>query len=163
MDKKEYKEKMELLKQQLESTNKQIEELQNLEIEEDIDWQPKLFDEYWFIDDNVNAVKCQWITADFDYKRFNIYNVFKTKGKAEFELNRRKVIAELKRFSNDFKQEIDSFFIAYDYLNDYIVIHCDNIYKHSDIYFESEDKAWRAVETVGRDRVVKYYLGIEEK
>lgn len=124
-------------------------------------WKPRYDEYYWYIDNVGHLHYSNWYRLLIDTYRFEIGNVFKTKEEAIHELEYRKVIKELKQFSDDFKLGKCNHFITYDYLNEYITIHYDNIYKHSGIYFESEDKAWKAVETIGRDRVLKYYLRVK--
>lgn len=122
---------------------------------------PKMEEKYWYIDNDSLPYSDTWVDAYIDNERLSIGNVFINKDDIIYELGYRKVIKELKQFSDDFKLGKCNHFITYDYLNEYITIHYDNIYKHSGIYFESEDKAWKAVETVGRDRVLKYYLRVK--
>ena len=91
----------------------------------------------------------------------DIYNVFKTKGKAEFELKRRKVLTELKKFSREFKYGLSNYYIEYDYHNKnitYMLCYTDII---PSICFESKERFKEAVGAVGEDRIKKYLFGVE--
>lgn len=126
---------------------------------------PDLGATYYFIDGSGEVRKGTWYDDAIDGRRFSIGNCFETREEAEFEAERLKVIAELKRFAEPkdrawdgntnhwyFYYDIDGSF-EYDF--SYIVTH------HT-IYFSSEEDARKAVETVGEDRIRRFYLGVEE-
>jgi hypothetical protein len=90
-------------------------------------------------------------------------NAFLTYEEAEFEVERRKVIQELKRFSKEFEYNENNRNIAFDFSEEEIFYDCNNILQYPYIYFESKEKAQEAVKSVGEDRVIKYYLGVNDE
>lgn len=161
MNKKEYEEKLECLITQAEIFNKQIEELKNVKIEEDGFWEPVDGDSYYCIFDDGEVNEIWWNYHEVHSCRLSIGNVFKTKEESLFEVERLKVIAELKQFSRKFKYGLANYYIEYDYTNDNItyVLSYTNILPS--ICFESKERFREAVESVGEDRIEKYLFGIE--
>lgn len=152
-------------KARLEELYKQIEELKNMEIEEDGFWKPRLGEKYWFITDGGSIEEDEWEDRTIyaiHYNAFKIGNVFRTEEEAEFQVEKLKVITELKRFSKKFEENKDNFCIKYEMINQYIEIYNNYYYATAELCFASEKDAKDAIEFVGEDRVVKYYLGVEE-
>lgn len=98
--------------------------------------------------------------------RLAVGNCFKTKEEAEFELERLKVLAEMKKFAEPEDNRWDGY-------TEHWTIYFDNneesIYcwpyahnKFNNIYFVSQEKAKECIEYVGEDRIKKYYLRIKE-
>ena len=108
-----------------------------------------------------------WHNDDNDHNRLRFGNVFLTEEDAKFASERLKVIAELKKYAKKFSDEewlnqsIEKHYIIFDYEDHVINIGYVCVTKVSDIYFESEEKAQEAIESVGEDRVKKYYLGVK--
>ena len=104
-----------------------------------------------------------WNNDSIDENAYAIGNCFKTKEDAEFEAERLKVIAELKRFAKErFEAENFNYYIYYDTVND--EVWCNTVVQDitANIHFESEEIAEQAIKTVGADRIKKYYFRIEE-
>lgn len=165
MKRSEYEAKLNKYEEEIEELKKCIKELKNEEIEED-GAKPKLYDEYWFIDTFGEVHRDFWNYFYGDVYRFNIGNLFKTEEEAKFEVEKLKVLAELKQFSKDFK------FGAYNYYLSLIM--SSKCFYHNIsydieldrkaqgvIYFESEKIAREAVEAVGEERIKKYIFGVE--
>ena len=146
----------------LENLNKQIEELKNVEIEEDGVWKPKLEEKYWYINNDNLPYKKTWVDTYVDNCSFDIGNVFKTQEEAEFEAERLKVYRKLRWFSIKSKKDSKRFSIYYDYLSNEIkCVQTNNDYtKYAELLFETEECAVKAVETVGAEKVLKYYLEV---
>jgi len=98
----------------------------------------------------------------FEIDRFKIGNIFKTEEQAEVAVEKLKVEAELRKFSRPFGNGKSNIEFYYDHEFDGIMF---NSMKSSQtqgaIYFESEEKAQQAIETVGVERVKKYIFGVE--
>lgn len=86
-----------------------------------------------------------------------IGNMFKTKEQAEFAVEKLKVEADLRKFSRPFERGESNHYIFLDTDNDCtgVEIRC---YRQTQggIYFESEEKAQKAIESVGEERIKKY-------
>ena len=126
-------------------------------------------DKYWVIDD-LGAIE-QRVVADFTnnfYKaRLAIGTVFLTKEDAEFELEYRKIRAEMMKYSDDKEWNgTDKHWCIY-----YSTNNCsatpiryveDNLWKcGSCIYFSSQEQAELCVREVGEDRIIKYYFKVK--
>ena len=145
----------------LEELNRQIEELKNVEIEEDGVWKPKFDDEYWFLVDEGLIYKDICVSAQPDNNRISIGNVFRTEEEAKHEVERRKVLTELKRFSKKIEKYKDNYCIKYDMQNKEIGVYNNYLYATAELVFATEKDAEKAIEAVGKDRVLKYYLDVE--
>lgn len=167
MKRSEYEAKLNKYEEEIEELKKCIKELKNVEIEEDGFWEPGDGDSYYCIFDDGDVKEIWWRYHDVHNGRLSIGNIFKTKEEAKFEVERLKVLAELKQFSKDFK------FGAYNYYLSLIMsskcfYHNISYDIETDrkaqgvIYFESEKMAREAVKTVGEDRIKKYLFEVEE-
>ena len=80
------------------------------------------------------------------------------------ELERVKVYRELSLFSIKSEKGSKRVSIYYSYLDNEIGYHTayNDCTKYPGLLFETEECAIKAVESVGKDRVLKYYLEIEE-
>ena len=132
--------------------------------EEQEDVFPKYGDKYYYLTVRGNIESAIWTDGEFDRCLLAIGNLFKTEEEAKFERERRKVIAELKKYAEDREWDVnnDHYFITWDYAIDNIAYHIHSTLKHADIYFESEERAMEAVEAVGEDRVRRFYLEVED-
>lgn len=122
-------------------------------------WTPEYHDEYYFIDDMGEVAWTAW--GDYykhDY-RLEIGNVFKTEEEAEFEIERLKVLTEMKKYSKPFSCIKDNYYIYYA-SNQIRVDECD--IQTNDIYFENEKMARKAINEIGEERIKKYYLRVKE-
>lgn len=80
-----------------------------------------------------------------------------------YELERRKVYRELKKFSRDFILGSINYYITYDFIyNDFDFI-SSHYTKYYGLCFESYKQAEKAIKTVGKERVKKYYLQAKGK
>ena len=135
-------------------------------------WKPKIENHYYYIDCNGNegAEFDYWGNNCIDEYRYTIGNCFPTKEKAEFAVERLKVIAELKRFAQEHNEkEIDwrdygqcKYYIFCEFHEhvEYIDIGCVKECKSNDICFTSEEIAQQAIDAIGEDRIKKYYFEV---
>lgn len=107
-----------------------------------------------------------------DGMRYAIGNYFKTEEEGFFEIERLKVIAELKEFATP----VNEFDWSSNFDNKYVIIAENDkegnislvvddwrTYQFSDLYFASEEVAKNAIEAVGEKRIIKYYFRRGEK
>ena len=125
---------------------------------------PQSGDTYWYYDEyGVSYDIFQEYNEDI--KRLRIGNCFKTKEEAEFELERLEVIAEMKKFAEP-ENSIWDGNVAHCYIcwNSHrsIMINVNYEYKSDLIYFLSSEIAQKCIDSVGEDRIKKYYLRVEE-
>ena len=122
----------------------------------------KYGDKYLYLDMDGTTFCTGWDNDDIDKDRLDLGNIFLTEEEAEFEVERRKVIQEFKRFSKEFEYNENNWNIAFDFSEEEIFYDCNNILQYPYIYFESLEKAQEAIQKVGEDRVIKYYLGVKD-
>ena len=128
-------------------------------------WRAEKDDVYYFITTGGKLSCDTENVVDLDDLRYAIGNYFKTEGEAEFEVERLKVIAELKEWAtpvNDFDWHDDKqnkYILAFnDCLTDPLTVDFYYTNQVSDLCFQSEEVAKSAIESVGEDRIIKYYF-----
>lgn len=111
------------------------------------------------------------INDSYDGWRIIDNNCFKTKEEAEFELEKRKVLYELRKFAAENNtEEIDWYdieqskhAICYNYENECIGVNVIwDIKDVYNIYFTSEKICYKAIEKIGEDKIKKYLFDVEE-
>lgn len=121
---------------------------------------------YYYIT-NTGAINYTFFNGDlFDDARTSIGNFFRTKEAAEFEVERLKVIHELKKYAE--KKPIWNgvnrhYYIQYHVEDDYMSSDFRHIYVYDTIYFSSLEDADKAIEAIGKDRLKKYYFRIGDE
>lgn len=134
--------------------------------EEEISF-PMEGDKYYFINGS-EVCESYWYDDEIDRDRLPLGNCFKTLEEAEFEVERLKVLNEMKKFEEpkDYKWNgVNNHYYIYGVLIKANTIKVGYVWtcKTNDIYFKSEEDAEACIEAVGKDRIKKYYLRIEEK
>lgn len=132
-------------------------------------WKPEYDEEYYCIDVDGECYLDSWNDSDIDNNSYTIGNCFKTKEEAEFAVEKQKVTTELKRFAQKHNDKINwhdnsdwKYYIVYDYRDKKLTI-CSIIkIKGVDICFTSRELAQEAIETIGADRLKKYYFEVED-
>lgn len=134
-------------------------------------WKPKHNETYYYItsDGTISCTGFGNYNDDVDNNAYSIGNCYRTREDAQFAVEKLKVIAELKRFAQEHNDKINwdnnskwKYYIVYNYkINN---INCDAVVtvKGNNIYFKSEEIAKQAIETIGADRLKKYYFEVEE-
>ena len=136
-------------------------------------WKPKIENLYYYIDESEGVGFGYWGGNNWmDEYLYSIGNCFQTKEEAKFVVERLKVIAELKRFAQEHNEkEIDwrdygqcKYYIFCEFHEhvEYIDIGCLKECKSNDIYFTSEEIAQQAINTIGEERLKKYYFEVED-
>ena len=99
---------------------------------------------------------------DLDNSRYEFGNYFQTREQAEFEVERLKVIAELREFATPISEfdwtdtNQNKCMLSLDVYG--LEINTYYTYQSSDLVFESEEVARDAIEAVGEERIIKYYF-----
>ncbi|MGX7077454.1 hypothetical protein [Globicatella sanguinis] len=139
------------------------EEIERLKAEKEKEvWKPKCGDKYWTISHNGYVVQARWMGDEAEDDIYAIGNVFKTEEEAEFRVEQLKVEAELRRFSRPFKNDSENYTLRYWQDEDILEIICFEFSQCGNLYFPSEDIAQKAIDTVGEERIKKYYFGVED-
>ena len=123
---------------------------------------PKRGDKYYFIVASGGVDWLQWDESGFGLRAQDIGNIFRTKEQAEFAVEKLKVEAELRKFSKPFEILLTNWLITRE-VDGAIEAHwSSHAESQGTLYFESEEKAQQAIETVGIDRIKKYIFGVED-
>lgn len=158
----------------IEELNKELDELQakinevqkKIEEAKQAEW-PQRGDKYWYMFGTGEIYDDRWCEGESDRARQSIGNVFKTEEEAEFELERLKVTAELKKFAMSREEVKRARDVRAVY---YLCLDSDNsLYGYSEcsyrtptLYFADEHTVSEAIRAVGKDRIKQYYFGEED-
>lgn len=126
-------------------------------------WRAEKYDPYFFVGTDCSV--CRGVedeVRNVNDGRYKIGNYFERRKQAEFEAERLKVVAELKAWATP----ISEFDWNDDAQKKYVIILENNLLRADffyslqicDLYFESKEIAERAIESVGEDRIKKYYF-----
>ena len=150
--------------EELENKYKELgEEIEKLKAEKENEpWQPKYGEKYWFINYCNVVAASTWYGDQIDIGRYAISNVFRTLQEAEFRAEQLKVEAELKLFVRPFKNNSKNYTIQYWHSDEKIDITYFENMQCGNVYFPSEEIAQKAIDTVGEERIKKYYFGVED-
>ena len=147
------------LQDEIKALKERIAELEG-QVEQEKEF-PQVEDDYWYVNGDAEVMLAVWYGDDYDKGRVSIDNVFKTKGQAEFAVEKLKVEAELRKFSRPFIEGEDNWYMALGdafetyYMNDSI----DPI--QGVIYFDSLKRAHQATGEIGAERIKKYIFEVE--
>lgn len=108
-----------------------------------------------------------WILFGTNTNEYNLGFAFKTKEEAEFRKEQLLVENELRRFAAENNEEIDwndenqpKYYISYHSISNTVSIDAKSTFKSNDVYFTSAEIAQKAIDTIGEDRIKKFYLGV---
>lgn len=124
---------------------------------------------YWFVN-SCGDVKYRPYNGYMVLERYDLNNCFETKEEAEFEAEKREVIAELEIFAIENNDEVDwndnhqykHSIICNIVMNILEIDYCQYTRSQGTIYFSSEKLCEQAIEKVGADRIKKYLFGVEK-
>lgn len=132
-------------------------------------WKPYVGQMCWFVNASGNIRNYVFFHSGEWAWRLSIGNCFKTEREAEFYRENLLVTAELQRFADEHNDVIDfgkinirKYFIVYDLELDKFTVDYTYSYKANTIYFSSSEIAKQAIDTIGEERIKKYYLGVTE-
>lgn len=128
----------------------------------------RLTENYWYINSAGRVFLDFWGNTSSEHKMYEIGNVFKTPDEASFEVEKRKVLHELKQLGRPFRTNESNFSICLRHdsrdnqkrLFYKAMIEVDHAY--GDYYFDSLPKAKDAVYRIGEERIMKYLFRAED-
>ena len=110
-------------------------------------------DSYYYIDE-AGYLRPDW----FDEGYFEIL----TEEEAEFELERRKIEAIIRKYSRPFKSSEANYYIEY-YPEDKIIkVYSYTYSNHGMHHFETKEIAQQVINEIGEDRLIKYWFKVTE-
>lgn len=116
----------------------------------------------------AETIDCDMDGKIDDYDIFNITHGYakRTAREVQFQIERDAVLYELNKYAEPKDRKWNSVykhhFITWNYGNNRVCIEFVHLIKGSDIYFASREDAEKAIKEIGKDRVKKYYLEVEE-
>lgn len=129
-------------------------------------WKPEQKEAYYYIQYSTSdIIPSKNDNMYLDNDRFAIGNYFRTKKEAEFAVERLKVMEELRVLANGFKPGTTNIWYSVCYSANEKKIMVNEYWSTivgSRIYFPSREAAQNAIDTIGADRLKKYYFCIED-
>lgn len=128
-------------------------------------WKPITSEKYFFTYSSGDVDSVIWTENKADKGRYGLRNVFRTKEDAEFEVERRKIMAELQNYADKHNGEIAhpsyAFWLALDEDDMSITVENDSFLPPvGTVLFSNGDIAYDAIETIGEDRILKYMFRV---
>lgn len=144
--------KLEEIKKKYEELGKEIELLEK----KGSYWKPKAYDTYYSINGLGGVYTTECFEDSVNKEHFDNFNFYKTKEEAEHASERMKIFRQLDKLA--------------DGGNCYLFFSRGNIVKYYNEHtkgtphtFSSEEKAQRAINIIGEDRLLKYYFEVEQR
>lgn len=125
---------------------------------------PEIGARYFYLDSVGDIINAVWDDDEYDNARWDLGNVFLTEKEIVFAIEKRKVEVELERYAKEHNDPTleDSYFILYDEYNeelDYDML--ADCRPQGAVVFASKQLVFDAIESIGRDRIIKYIFGVE--
>ena len=99
----------------------------------------------------------------FSEKRRDAGNAFLTEEEAEFERERRKIEAIMRRYARPFVKDEANWIIEYQYQDEEIYAYWYGNYHAGAPCFESEEIAQKVIDEIGEVRLLKYWFGVKDE
>ena len=125
---------------------------------------PKYGDTVYYINYVGEIMRTTWLNVKRDSEMWELGNIFFTEESAEFAREKRKVEVELERYAKEHNDPTleDSYFILYDEYNEELDYDVRADYRpQGAVVFTSKQLVFDAIESIGRDRIIKYIFGVE--
>lgn len=132
-------------------------------------WDLQKGDIYWYIS-SYGEIECEiWKNDKFDIARRQYGNHYLTEEEAKFALEKKKIIAEMKRLggTEDMMslgdEHIFKYFIIYNHKDKILSIDWyHHLQEGPNIYFATKKQAQKAINMLGEDRIKKYIFYVKE-
>ena len=148
------------IQQELAALRARIDELEAQAKAEEAKW-PKLGDAYFYVECNGEIGESDWECDDVDAGSLALGNVYRTKEDAEREVERRKVLTQLRKLAKAsgafdlVKPTQSKYRIVYDAQYRNWVVEINHLARtQGAVYFATEQAAKAAIETIGADRLM---------
>ena len=116
---------------------------------------------YYYIDD-VGCLRVDKFNEGYFEIRRDFGNAFLTEEDAEFERERRKVEAILKKYSRPFKNGECNYTVIYDTEDNMTFIRVAQFHNSGGPVFANKEVAEKAIDEIGKVRLKKYWFGVTE-
>lgn len=125
-------------------------------------WDIEFGNKYYFIQPEGLIVWNKFNKDCFDLNARSIGNMFLTREEARFELERRKIETIMKKYNRPFEYEKNNWGIYYGHFDKAVVITCWHNVDYGNYYFESKEVVQKMIDEVGKEKLKKYWLRVEE-
>lgn len=130
-------------------------------------WKPQYGEKYYTISTRGTIDFDNFVAENnTDAVRLLLGNVFETEEEAEHMLEKIKIITKLRELSNVITQKYNGelYSITYNKFTKqlFVDVHANYIELPFNVYFASEKLARKAIETIGKDNLKKYYFDVED-
>lgn len=117
--------------------------------------------EYYRIEAS-GGIEESYFDATYDEYVREVGNAFLTREEAEFELERRKVEAIIRKYSKPFECGKPNYVLVYNHSSKTTIVDCYRFMDCSSPCFESKEIAQKVINEIGRDRLKKYWFKVTE-
>lgn len=117
-------------------------------------------EEYYYITEG-GKIKTTHFDRFYDEKNRSLGNAFLTKEEAEFELERRKIEAIIRKYSKPFEDGKPNYVLVYNHSSKTTIVDCYRFMDCSSPCFESKEITQKAINEIGKDRLKKYWFGVK--
>ena len=125
---------------------------------------PQYGDTVYYINYIGRIRKRTWINDEDDLDMWELGNIFFTEEEAEFAREKKKVEVELERYAKEHNAPTleDEYFILYDEYNEELDydVWADYIPQGA-VVFASKQLVFDAIESIGKDRILKYLFDVD--
>ena len=118
-------------------------------------------DSYYYIDE-AGYLRPDWFDEGYFEIRRDLGNAFLIEEEAEFECERRKIEAVMRKYSKPFKSSEANYFLVYNHESKTINADYYWTMENGLCYFESREIAQKIIDEIGEGRLKKYWFGITE-
>lgn len=135
-------------------------------------WKPKNEENYYFIIDSGGVWYSNHMDINLADKRLQIGNCFQNEEEAEHMAEKLKIIHELEVFAYENNEnlvwdDVDDeykWYLVYSFFHKNIFAYGEREEKNLpfNVYFTSKKIAEKAIQTIGKERLKKYYFDVEE-
>ena len=119
-------------------------------------------DSYYYIDEAGCLRPDRFDEGYFEIRRGDLGNAFLTEEEAEFEVERRKIEAVMRKYSKPYEADEDNYCILYFHDMERVDVNCYSVTDYGMLYFKAEEIAEKVIDEIGEDRLKKYWFGITE-
>ena len=117
-------------------------------------------EEYYYITED-GKIETTYFDSFYDEKIRSLGNVFLTKVEAEFELERRKIEAVMRKYSKPCKADEDNYCILYFHDLKRVDVSYYSVTDYGILYFKAEEIAEKVIDEIGEDRLKKYWFRVK--
>lgn len=118
-------------------------------------------DSYYYIDE-YGYLRPDWFDEGYFEIRRDLGNAFLTEEEAEFELERRKIEAIMRKYSRPFKSGEYNCTVACETPINKVYIRTVQFHNSGVPFFASSEVAQKVIDEIGEDRLIKYWFRVEE-